>query len=61
MPTKQMRFYYINRELKLVFIYSSEQETELEFLGSTDNPFPKMAVAAFLHNEAGHRIVDYTK
>ena len=61
MSTKQIRFYYVDRSLKLVFIYSDEQTTHLEFLGSTDNPFPKMAAAAFLHNEAGHRIIDYTK
>ncbi len=64
MSAKVMRWYYLEPSMKLVFVYQEEQfptETStLEFIGSTDNPFPKMAVAAFLKDGPGHRIVDYT-
>lgn len=65
MSTKKMRYYYLKPELNMVFIYHNEQifqaNTDMQFLGSTDNPFPKMAVAAFMKDKPGHRIVDYTK
>lgn len=64
MSAKVIRYYYLKPDLKVVFVYSSEQifqaATDMEFLGSTDNPFPKMAVSAFLKNKAGYRIIDYT-
>jgi len=64
MSAKVMRYYYVKRDIKIVFIYSNEQifqaNTHMEFLGATDNAFPKMAVAAFLQKESGYRIVDYT-
>lgn len=64
MSTKLMRWYYLEPSMKIVFAYDREQifqaATTLSFLGSTDNPFPKMAMAHFLKDEPGHRLVDYT-
>lgn len=58
------RFYYVNRNVKLVIIRGNafvNLPDGMEFLGSTDNPRPKMAAQAFLKGEEGYVIEDTTK
>lgn len=53
-----MKYYYVDREKKVVHIYDHEPENiSLEFLGSTENPKPKMAAGKFLKDEPGFKIL----
>jgi hypothetical protein len=51
-----MRYYYVDRESKIVFVYDKEILTEMEYLGATDNPLIKMAVSHFLKGESNYSI-----
>ncbi len=53
-----LQWYYVDRQIKSVIVLDHEEPlTLLEFLGSSNNPNPKSAVAAFLPNESGYRII----
>ena len=54
-----MRYYYVNRTIKEVHIYDFEQETELEYLGASENTMTKMVVASFLPGEKGYKITSH--
>lgn len=55
-----MKYYYINKITKIVMYYNEQQNIlpdGFEFLGKTNNPKPKMAVAHFLKNQSGYKII----
>ena len=59
------RYYYHQLSYNIVFVYSNEfpegvDLTDLSYLGSTDNPRPKMAVSIFLPDSQGVRIIDFS-
>lgn len=51
-------YYYLDENKKIVY-YADEELVmpETTFLGQTNNPRPKMAVAVFLNNKPGYRII----
>ena len=53
-----MRYYYLDEENKVVYIFNESQPNlGHKHLGSTNNPRYKMAVSAFLPNQSGYKIV----
>lgn len=53
-----MRYYYIDRENKIIFVYDTFQEgSSYEYLGPSDHPNHKVAASMFVRNGVGFRIV----
>ena len=53
-----MKYYYVNREDKIIYVYEEENINNLEYLGCSENLNIKLVCSAFLKDQTGYTIIE---